>query len=74
VSPEQLLYRQAAAERIVSRVTPTAAPQVQKRLDGFPVRFRYCRNENKNKTKIKNNTLQGAIIYYFQCVYDDIVG
>jgi len=34
--PEQLLYRQAAAERIVAGISEIAAPQVQYRLDGFP--------------------------------------
>lgn len=37
VSSEQLLYRHAAAERIVSGVSPTATSQVQKWLDGFSV-------------------------------------
>jgi len=35
--PEQLLYGEAATERIVSRIPPTAASQVQKRLDGFSI-------------------------------------
>lgn len=34
--PEQFPYHQAAAERIVSGVSPIAASKIQKRLDGFP--------------------------------------
>lgn len=53
--PEQLLYRHAAAERMVSGVSPTATSQVQKRLDRFPA----------DGSENKNETISHARDYYF---------